>query len=451
VLLIAEAANPEWVSVPLVGYSLARALREGGGVHVVTQVRNQAALERSGWKEGGEFTALDSEPVARPLWKFDQALRKRTGLGWTATTALGALPYYYFEHLLWQRFGAELRAHRYDIVHRVTPLSPTTPSLIARHLRRVGVPFVWGPINGGVAWPRGFGSVIRAEGEWLSYVRRAHQLLPGHRSTRRDAAAILVASRATWDQLAGHHDRCVYIPENAVDPARFEGRARGPATGPLRVAFVGRLVPYKGADMLVEAAAPLIRSGRATLDILGDGPQRGELETIVAREALQAGVTFAGWLPHEALVARLAEAQVFGFPSIREFGGGAVLEAMALGVVPVVVDYAGPSELVTHGTGHKVPLGTRAEIVAGVRQALEKLAADPSERAALGARARERVLSRFTWAAKAAQIRAVYDWVLGLAPKPDFGMPFPDDAAPAAVQGLAAPASPDDRSGAATS
>jgi glycosyltransferase involved in cell wall biosynthesis len=115
---------------------------------------------------------------------------------------------------------------------------------------------------------------------------------------------------------------------------------------------------------------------------------------------------------------------VLGFPSIREFGGGVVLEAMALGVVPVVVDYAGPAELVTPETGHKVPLGGRAEIVAGVRRALEQLAADPAARAQLAEHARRRVLTHFTWEAKAAQVRAVWDWVLGRAPKPDYGMPL---------------------------
>ncbi len=424
-LLLAESANPEWVSVPLVGWSEARALRLLVDAHVVTQIRNRAAIERAGWRAGEDFTALDSEAIARPLSNFGHWLKARTGLGWTTGIALNAFSYYYFEHLAWQRFGADIAAGKYDVVHRLTPLTPTTPSLLARRCRQVGVPFVWGPINGGVPWPPGYTDVLRAEGEWLSYFRSGMKLMPFYRSTRRDAAAIIVGSQATWDELADYHDKCVYIPENGVDSDHFTTRAQ-PASGEkLRVAFVGRLVPYKGADILIEAAAPLIRSERIELDIIGDGPQMPQLRAIVAREGVGNGVKLDGWQEHGNLAGRLSQSQVFAFPSIREFGGGVVLEAMALGLVPVVVNYAGPGELVTDRTGFRVKMGKRAELVRSFQDTLANLWEQRGTLSETGGRARERVLENFTWKAKAAQIVEVYKWVLGRqATKPDFGRPI---------------------------
>jgi glycosyltransferase involved in cell wall biosynthesis len=112
---------------------------------------------------------------------------------------------------------------------------------------------------------------------------------------------------------------------------------------------------------------------------------------------------------------------------VREFGGGVVLEAMALGLVPIVVDYGGPGELVTESTGYRIALGSRAEIVARLRALLENVVQDPSHLETLGARARERARRSFTWSAKAQQVHAVYEWGTDQRrDKPDFGMPFGD-------------------------
>jgi glycosyltransferase involved in cell wall biosynthesis len=251
--------------------------------------------------------------------------------------------------------------------------------------------------------------------------------MPAYGSTRRNASAIIVASRDTLAQLPRRYrEKAVYIPENAIDPARFECSVSNESVRlPLKLAFIGRLVPYKGADMLLEAAAPLVRAGRARVDVIGDGPMRPDLERLIEREELGEGVTLHGWIEHARVQERLASCDVLAFPSIREFGGGVVLEAMAVGLVPIIVDYAGPAELVTGDTGYRVPLGSRATIIGGFRQVLERLADDPSEVRAMGSRGRARALEHFTWSAKAKQVLEVWRWIAGSrADKPDFGFPL---------------------------
>jgi glycosyltransferase involved in cell wall biosynthesis len=413
VLVIAEAANPEWVSVPLVGWSIATALRAHHDVHIVTQIRNREAFLRAGLVEGQDFTAIDSEAIARPIWKLAEVLRMGKGKGWTMVTALSsALAYPYFERKLWQIFGDRIRAGAYDIVHRVTPLTPTAVSSIAARCRKAGVPFVMGPLNGGVPWPRGFDAERRREKEWLSYIRGLYKLSPGRRRMLQATSAVIAGSRHTGSEFAMIADRVSLIPENGIDTTRFSACTHQPGTLPLRCAFIGRLVPYKGPDMLIEAAAPFLRDGRMTLDILGDGPLMDGLRSVVAAQGLQDAVTLHGWVDHKDLQGRLAGTQLLTFPSVREFGGGVVLEAMALGMVPVIVDYAGPGELVTPGTGIKIPIGSRTEVIAGMRQALARLAAAPETIPAMAEAALQRVTDHFTWDRKARQIGAIYDWVL---------------------------------------
>ncbi|MCA9289183.1 MAG: glycosyltransferase [Phycisphaerales bacterium] len=429
VLLMAEQCDPETVSVPLEGWSHSRAIHALDGVvaHTATQVRNRDRFERAG-VDPATYSAIDSERVARPIWRLEELLRGGTGKGWTTVMALRSISYAYYERVLWRAFRERIRGGAFDVVHRLTPLSPTVASRVARRVERAGVPFVVGPINGGVPWPREFDSARRREKEWLSYVRGAYRLAPGYRAMREAASAIIVGSRDTLRlEPENYHDKCVYIPENAIDPARFEGvNVERDRPSPMRVAFVGRLVPYKAADMLLEAAAPLVRDGAVVIDIIGDGPERGRLETIVEREAIGHGVEMAGWVPHTSLKDRLGRAHVFGFPSVREFGGAVVLEAMALGVVPVVMDYGGPGELVTPRTGFALPMAPRGEIVERLRGVLADLAGRPGDVAAMGERARRRVFARFTWEAKARQVLGVYRWVTGRASKPDYGMPLPD-------------------------
>jgi len=413
VLLIAEAANPEWVSVPLIGWSLAQAIGRSMPTHLVTQIRNRPAILRQGLAEGADFTVINSEAVARPLWLASRFIRGNSGVGWTTETAFAALSYYYFEYLVWQRLGPAIQRKDFRLIHRITPLSPTIPSILAQKAERSGVPFVIGPLNGGVPWPKAFNSERRKEREWLSYFRSAHKLLPGYGSTLKSASALIVGSRNTLNQVPeSFRNKCVYLPENGIDPSRFSQTATQ-LSSRLSACFVGRLVPYKGPDMLIEALAPLLRGDRLRLDIIGDGPLMMPLRDLIRRESVERSVTLHGWIDHHQLQRVMIRSQLFTFPSIREFGGGVVLEAMALGLVPIVVDYGGPGELVNDQVGFKIPIGTRREIILNFRNAVERICERPEEIAERSTLARKITHSSFSWKAKAEQVTKVYEWVLG--------------------------------------
>ena len=245
-------------------------------------------------------------------------------------------------------------------------------------------------------------------------MRKAYRLLPGSKATLRDSAAIIAGSRHTQMEIPQRYQHKVhYIPENAIDPARFASSDRlRTYEKPLKMLFVGRLVPYKGCDMVIEAARELLNDGRAILTIVGDGPERPRLEAMVGELSNRSSVTFAGQVPHAEVQHHFGQADLFTFPSIREFGGAVVLEAMAMGCVPVIVDYGGPAELVTPQCAFSVDVGPRESIVRDLKAQLTEIAAEPSCLAAMSSEGVRHVRKDYSWPAKAAQVYELYEKIL---------------------------------------
>ncbi len=421
VLVIAEAANPEWASVPLVGWSHAFALSNACQAHLVTQIRNKESIEHFGWKEGVEFTSINTEKLAKPIHKLSQLIRGGGNLGWTINTALQSLIYPYFERCVWNKFKELLKDGEYDVVHRITPVSPTAPSYLAKKLKTINVPFVVGPLNGGVPWPKEFPEMQKKEKEWLNTIRNAYKLLPGYRSLRNNATAIVCGSKATLEQMpVDIKHKLVYQPENAIDIQRFSLKNSICNEHHLKLAFVGRLVPYKACDIAIESIQNLAKEGKVTLDIYGNGPEEQKLAKLITELNLEKYVTLHGFVPNTQLQNELVKADVFLFPSIREFGGGVVLEAMALGIVPIVMDYAGPAELVDEKCGYLIPMNKRAQVINSIKYIIEEIINDKDLLKEKRINAIQKVDNLFTWQRKAEQDLLIYNWLINKEDKPDF-------------------------------
>jgi phosphatidylinositol alpha-1,6-mannosyltransferase len=182
-----------------------------------------------------------------------------------------------------------------------------------------------------------------------------------------------------------------------------------PESGPL-VLSVGRLVPRKGVDVLIDAAASLRkRHPDLTLAVAGEGRDRRRLE----RRALhrRAPVRFLGRVPDERLPALYASADVFAAPNRTRWGGleqegfGIVfVEAAACGVPQVAGRSGGAPEAVEAGeTGIVVD---RPEDPAAVAEALGVLLDDPGLRTRLSRASRERAVREFSYPVLAGRLAA---------------------------------------------
>ncbi len=191
-----------------------------------------------------------------------------------------------------------------------------------------------------------------------------------------------------------------------LDARRYSGcRARQPSSPPRLIAVAmmrhgDKLASYR----LLGAALAELLDLPWSLEIVGDGPARAEVEAALA--PLGSRVRCRGALDEGAVAAALAEADVFVWPAINEAFGMALLEAQASGVAVVAGASGGVAGIVAADeTGLLVPPGD----VASFTVALRRLVRDGAARAAMGTAARAKVTREHDLPAAAAGLAAVFD------------------------------------------
>lgn len=270
-----------------------------------------------------------------------------------------------------------------DVVFQPAPIAAKAVSF----MHALGAPVVIGPMSGGMNLPPAFrqmdGPFVRLA---ISGVRRAtgllHRLIPG----KRNADVLLVANKRTRTALpAGVKGAIREVMESAVDLSRWQPRSSDPALrGPMSFIFCGRFVDWKGIGYLVRAFAPLARAGGVRLDLVGDGELFGKIGELVRSEGIDDSVVMHGRVPLEQYMEMLQDAGAFVSPSLRECGGIAMMEAMAIGVPVIATDWGGAAQYASHDCAILVPPTSETAFVEGLTAAMRRLAASPDLRRHLG-------------------------------------------------------------------
>lgn len=286
------------------------------------------------------------------------------------------------------------RTRDVDLVYAQDPVSAGFPAVLAAMVarRRFAIKVV-----GDYAWEQaqarfGVRTMLDAfqatrSGAAVERLRRVQ------RFTVRRAARVVTPSRylagivARWGVSASR----VRVVENAVHAAAVPPPdADALAARTPEIVSAGRFLPWKGMAQLV-AAMPAIRARvpDARLTLVGDGPERPAVEAEIARLGLQEVVTLTGRLPHDAALARVAEARVFVLYTGYEGFSHQLVEAMASGVPVVASDAGGNPEVAVDGRNALVVRwGDAAALVEAVVRLLQdadlgaRLAAEAGKTAA---------------------------------------------------------------------
>jgi len=220
------------------------------------------------------------------------------------------------------------------------------------------------------------------------------------------AHRVIANSSAAADRLIeeGVHPRKIVTIANGLDVDRFEIRKPGSTRGPRIVTTVANLRPGKGHDVLLKAAARLVRRvPDIRFRIIGDGPRRRDLERQAAALRISSHVDFLGY--RSDVPALLRTSDIFVLPSFMEASPNALIEAMAAGLPIVATHVGGIPEAIEHErSGVLVPPGDDRALAAGIARLLKR----PEMAARLADAARQSAAARFSFERMVREFQQLY-------------------------------------------
>jgi glycosyltransferase involved in cell wall biosynthesis len=171
----------------------------------------------------------------------------------------------------------------------------------------------------------------------------------------------------------------VHVVRRGVDRGRFRAGDRAEARARLgwdpqrrTLLWVGRMVPVKGLDVLIDACARLPRHLDFALYLAGDGPLRGELASRARQAGLADRVVFAGTVPHGELADWYRAADVTVLPSRSEGVPNVLLESIACGTPFVASGVGGVPEIADLRADRLVPAGDARALAEAIADSLRQ-------------------------------------------------------------------------------
>ncbi|MDG3004196.1 glycosyltransferase family 4 protein [Paludisphaera mucosa] len=421
VLIVSENISMKSGGETAMGYFYAKLFR-ARGVEVWLACHERVGAElKAGFPDDLDRIYLASDtPLQKTLYRISQFFPAR-------------LREMIFDQLIHYRTQMRLRKHAIDLGRRglidvVLEPAPITPRGLS-FMYDLGVPVAIGPLCGGLDFPPAFrhldSRLTRATFMFTrSLSNLANRLVPG----KRKADVLMVANRQTASALpSGCRGRVITVIESAVDLSLWGAPQDGPAPASdgderPRFVFSGRFADWKGIGYLVRAFELVLQKRPdCVLDLIGAGDMFEEIKgTVEGSPALRSAVNLHGWISRPEAMNIIRRADVFVMPSIRECGGAAMLEAMALGKPVVATNWAGPGIYVNDSCGIPVDPGSEEGFVRGLADAMLRLADSPELRERLSRGALARVHEMYLdWDGKADRVLEILTALVEKRPIPE--------------------------------
>lgn len=267
-------------------------------------------------------------------------------------------------------------------------------------------PFLWGPIGGGDCEPISFIKTLGLKQRIMQYSRYAmitfsflHPsiLIPALRAkkiicrTENSAKVIPFFLR----------NKTIVMLETAMEGDVFNyHRNKDRISKKIRFITTGRLMASKNILTAVRALAFLPQTTDYIYTIIGSGPQRKTIEKEAEKLGISDKVEIISEMSRTEVLKKLEKGDVYLFPSLREGGSWALMEAMVIGLPVICLDWAGMKCTVDDKCAIKLPVTSPKQMPIDMKNAIVKLINNPDLRTQMGEAGRERIRSVFNWNSK---------------------------------------------------
>ena len=402
ILISAYGCEPLKGSEAGVGWNWVIQMAQRNRLHVITRANNQASIEAhlpNELKNNIIFHYYDAPSFIRQLKKRAKRL--------------------YFYYFVWQIGIIPIVRHiikteRIDYTMHLTFGSMWMPTF----LPFFSTSFIWGPIGGGDCEPRPFLKLLPFKQKVIQsfrYVMNALSFMhPGVMFAAYRAKVILARTPNTARAIPNcFRAKVQTILETAMEDSVFEHKCVYQLNDDVvRMITTGRLLPNKNILTAVKSLGYIPKDYRVRLTIIGSGYQRREIEETAKRIGRSQDVVIIDELPREEVLAVVERSDIFLFPSLREGGSWSLMEAMAIGLPVICLDWAGMAIITDDNCAIRLPVSNPEQMPKDMAGAIITLIKNPGLREAMGKAGRNRIKEVYNWKTKGLFVEQLFNSLL---------------------------------------
>ena len=387
ILVSAYACEPYKGSEQTVGWNIVLELAKNNIVHVITRANNQEPIEKflkEKKKTNLKFHYYDTPKI------FLSLKNKEKGV--------------YLYYILWQigiiSLASKLKKlHHFDYSIHLTFGNVWLPTF----LPFINIPFIYGPLGGGEGIPDTFINKLPIKRRIIQRFRKLLKITacinPLFLYTSSKCKAILCRTKDTANLFPEkYQSRINLLEDGAIEPEIFDYHASHKKQYEVKIISTSRLIAFKNVISIVEALEYVPSSYKINCIIIGSGSEKLKIQKLSTESSHH--IIFKERLSRNDVLQELSNSDIFISPSLRDACNLSLLEAMAVGLPVICLNWSGMAISTDDSCAIRLPVTNPEQMPKDMAAAIIKLIENPELRKRMGDAGRKRIKEVFNWEAK---------------------------------------------------